>query len=120
MVVVEDDSGVRRYMVECLQALGHTVVEASDGREGLERLSLRTPDLLVVDYAMPGMNGVEVIQAARALAPQLPILMATGYADMRAVTRVIETDQILRKPFQIADLEKAISQLFSPTERSSA
>ena len=120
VVVVEDDSGVRRYMVECLQALGHTVVEASDGREGLERLSLRTPDLLVVDYAMPGMNGVEVIQAARALAPQLPILMATGYADMRAVTRVIETDQILRKPFQIADLEKAISQLFSPTERSSA
>jgi signal transduction histidine kinase/ActR/RegA family two-component response regulator len=114
ILVVEDDPGVRRYMVECLEGLGHTVTEASDGQEGLERLNMQTPSLLILDYAMPGMNGVEVIEAARAIAPDLPILMATGYADMRAVSRVIGPDQVLRKPFQIADLEKAILQVLSP------
>jgi signal transduction histidine kinase/ActR/RegA family two-component response regulator len=114
ILVVEDDPGVRRYMVECLEGLGHTVTEASDGQEGLERLTLQTPSLLILDYAMPGMNGVEVIEAARAIAPDLPILMATGYADMRAVSRVIGADQVLRKPFQVADLEKAILQVLSP------
>jgi signal transduction histidine kinase/ActR/RegA family two-component response regulator len=114
ILVVEDDPGVRRYMVECLEGLGHTVTEASDGQEGLERLKMQTPSLLIVDYAMPGMNGVEVIQAARTVAPDLPILMATGYADMRAVSRVIGPEQVLRKPFQIADLEQAILRVLSP------
>ena len=114
ILVVEDDPGVRRYMVECLEGLGHTVTEASDGHEGLERLKAQTPGLLIVDYAMPGINGVDVIEAARAIAPDLPILMATGYADMRAVSRVIGPDQLLRKPFQIADLEKAIFRVLSP------
>jgi signal transduction histidine kinase len=117
ILVVEDDPGVRRYMVDCLEGLGHTVTEAPNGLEGLQRLSVQTPSLMIVDYAMPGMNGVDVIQAARAIAPNLPILMATGYADMRAVSRVIGADQILRKPFQVADLERALSQLFSPDER---
>jgi len=114
ILVVEDDAGVRRYMGECLEALGHGVVVASDGYQALEQLEADAPDLLIIDYAMPGITGVEVIEAARAMAPDLPILMATGYADMGAVSRVIGADQLLRKPFQILDLQKAIAQVLSP------
>ena len=116
VLVVEDDPGVRRFIVECLETLGHAVIEASDGHEGLERLRVETPDLLIVDYAMPNMNGVEVISAVRRLAPALPILMATGYADMRAVQQVMPIDHVLRKPFQIGDLDRAISQLLAATK----
>ncbi|MDB5432610.1 MAG: response regulator [Caulobacter sp.] len=108
VLVVEDDAGVRRFIVECLEMLGYGVTEASHGREGLERLAEARPDLLIVDFAMPGLNGVEVINAARAQAPDLPIILATGYADMEAVHKVIDPERVLRKPFQIDDLERAV------------
>ena len=108
VLVVEDDAGVRRFIVECLEMLGYAVTEASHGREGLERLGLDRPELLIVDFAMPGMNGVEVVTEARSLAPGLPIILATGHADMEAVHKVISPDHVLRKPFQIDDLETAV------------
>jgi signal transduction histidine kinase len=108
VLVIEDDDGVRRFIVECLQSLGYVVTEASDGVEGLDRLRAETPALLIVDYAMPGLNGVDVIKQSRSAAPNLPIILATGYADMDAVHRVVDASQVLRKPFQIGDLETAV------------
>jgi CheY-like chemotaxis protein len=108
VLVVDDDAGVRRFIVECLEMLGYTVLEASHGREGLDRLSAEQPQLMIVDFAMPGMNGAEVVSEARVRAPGLPIILATGYADMDAVDKVIEPDHVLRKPFQIAELESAV------------
>ena len=66
---------------------------------------------MIVDYAMPGMSGVEVIKAAREVAPRLPIILATGYADMEAVYGVIAPENVLRKPFQISDLSTAIGRV---------
>ena len=114
VLVVEDDDGVRRFIVESLQALGYAVTEASGGVEGLERLRAQPPELLIVDYAMPGMNGVDVIKETRRSAPHLPIILATGYADMEAVHRVIDPQRVLRKPFQIGDLEDAVRRALSP------
>jgi signal transduction histidine kinase len=108
VLVVEDDPGVRRFIVECLEMLGYAVTEASQGFEGLERLDEETPQLLIVDFAMPGMNGAEMAMAARERSPDLPIILATGYADMEAVNKVVDPDHVLRKPFQIEDLERAI------------
>jgi signal transduction histidine kinase len=108
VLVVEDDDGVRRFMVDCLQSLGYAVTEASHGQEGLDRLRADPPELLIVDFAMPGLNGAEVVSEARTLAPDLPIILATGYADMDAVGRVIDLSHVLRKPFQIADVERAV------------
>jgi signal transduction histidine kinase len=108
VLVVEDDPGVRRFMVDCLETLGYAVSEAADGREGLDRLAGQTPALMIVDYAMPGMNGVEVALEARMQAPELPIILATGYADMEAVYRAIDPKNVLRKPFQVDALESAV------------
>ncbi len=79
--MIEDDDGVRRFIVDCLQSLGYTVSEASGGLEGLAQIRTETPELLIVDYPMPGLNGVDVINQSRAAAPDLPIILATGYAD---------------------------------------
>ena len=108
VLLVEDDEGVRRFIAESLEMLGYSVVSASHGREGLERLDDETPELMIVDYAMPGLNGLEVAEAARARAPSLPIILATGYADMEAVRRVFDPAHVLRKPFQINDLDTAV------------
>ena len=96
-------------MVECLQVLGFHVRQAADGAAGLTELKKARPDLLLVDYLMPRMNGAELIAHARAMYDDLPILMATGYADMNAVDRLIGPHSVLAKPFDLDTMGKAVS-----------
>ncbi|MGJ7512289.1 response regulator [Variovorax sp. GT1P44] len=109
ILVVEDDPTVRKSMVECLQVLGFQVRQAADGAAGLAELQKAKPDLLLVDYLMPRMNGAELIARAREMYSDLPILMATGYADMNAVERLIGPNSVLAKPFDLETMGKAVS-----------
>lgn len=108
VLVVDDDEGVRLFIVECLESLGYDVVHADSGEEGLRLIDKNHPQLMIVDYAMPGMSGVDVIRQARPRAPDLPIILATGYADMGAVEQVMASENVLRKPFRIEELEEAV------------
>ena len=110
VLVVEDDAEVRRVIAESLDLLGCTVMQAVDGAAGLAALEGARPDLLVVDYAMPNMNGAEFIAQARARIGDVPVVLATGYADMAEVGRVLGTQSILIKPFDIATLARAVRQ----------
>ncbi|OXC71642.1 hybrid sensor histidine kinase/response regulator [Caballeronia sordidicola] len=108
ILVIEDDVDVRAFLVDCLKMLGYTVTEASHGRAGLERLQADNPDLLMVDFAMPGMNGLEVIAEAKRSRPQLPVILATGYADVDVSKDRVEGYAVLRKPFQIGELARTV------------
>jgi len=95
---------VREITAGILQDLGYRVVEAGSGGAALDVLD-RQPeiDLLLVDFAMPGMNGAEVAREVHARRPDLPILFVTGYADTEALAAAGD-DGILRKPFVEKDL----------------
>jgi signal transduction histidine kinase/ActR/RegA family two-component response regulator len=108
VMVIDDDEGVRRFIVECLEMLGCTVTEASNGADGLAYLADDIPDVLIVDFAMAGMNGVEVARVAHRIAPDMPIVMATGYAEDGVATETDGIRQILRKPFQVDQLADAL------------
>ena len=110
VLVVEDDAEVRRVIVESLSMLGYVVSEAAEGTAGLAALAAAPHDLLVVDYAMPGLNGAEVIAKAREMVGEIPVILVTGYADMAQVGRVLGTQSILIKPFDIATLATAVSK----------
>jgi signal transduction histidine kinase/ActR/RegA family two-component response regulator len=109
ILVVEDDPDVRRVICECLGLIGYSVAEAASGPEGLAAIASHKPDLMVVDYAMPGMTGAEVISKAREMVGDLPVILATGYADMAAVERLAGKPSILRKPFDINSLGAAVA-----------
>jgi signal transduction histidine kinase/ActR/RegA family two-component response regulator len=111
ILVVEDDPDVRRVIVECLSLIGYKVTEAANGSEALTQLRAIKPDLLVVDYAMPDMTGAEVISEARKMIGDVPVILATGYADMAAVERLAGKPRLLRKPFDIAQLGDAVSAM---------
>jgi CheY-like chemotaxis protein len=82
-ILVVDDALVAMGTVAMLEELGHRVLEASSGPEALDILRTGQPvDLILTDHAMPGITGVQLAQAARALRPGLPVLLATGYADL--------------------------------------
>ena len=111
VLLVDDDTAVREITAELLREASFHVVEAGSGGAGLEALD-RTErvDLLLVDFAMPGMNGAEVAREAQLRRPGLPTLFVTGYADLDAIRSVGE-ERIVAKPFQPARLFQAIDHV---------
>jgi signal transduction histidine kinase/ActR/RegA family two-component response regulator len=111
VLVIDDDADVRRMLVESLEALGYGVAEAEDGPAGLSILEGATPDVVVIDFAMPGFNGAEVAKAVRARLPKLPIIFATGYADTAAIEEMAGPHTpVLRKPFRMNELQAAVAE----------
>lgn len=104
VLVVDDDAAVREVTASFLADLGYKVMEAGSGGAALEVLDRHDDiELLLLDFAMPGMNGAEVAREARKRRPQLPILFLTGYADTDVLPQFNEND-ILPKPFTQEDL----------------
>lgn len=111
VLVIDDDADVRRFLADSLDTLGYRVEAAEDGLTGIQALENATPDVLVVDFAMPGLNGAEVAKAAWQRLPGLPIIFASGYADTAAIEDVAGPGtSILRKPFRVDDLKAAVAE----------
>jgi CheY-like chemotaxis protein len=111
---VDDDADVRRFLVDSLDALGYRAVAAADGPAGLAALDRAAPDALILDFAMPGMNGAELAAAMRARRPGLPIVFATGYAETQAIEALAGKETpVLRKPFGIDELQTVLASVFA-------
>ena len=82
---MDDDALIAMRTVDMLEDLGHDVIEVNSGDRALEILGGdRAVDLLVTDYSMPRMNGAQLAVAARQVRPGLPVLLATGFAELPA------------------------------------
>src|SRR5829696_2234362 len=107
VLLVDDDILVSMGAADMLLDLGHSVTEAQSGPHALKLLEADAPfDAVVTDYAMPGMNGLELAQRIKEKNPKLPIILATGYAELPA-DRSIEF-QHLSKPYTSKDLAAAL------------
>jgi nitrogen-specific signal transduction histidine kinase/ActR/RegA family two-component response regulator len=105
ILVVDDDPDVRTATVDVVQALGHKAIAAENGRAALDILDREAPvDLMLIDYAMPELNGAETARLVRAKRPHMRILMMTGYAHLAGPDEFAEAGDILKKPFGLADL----------------
>ncbi|MGO7727278.1 ATP-binding protein [Rhizobium johnstonii] len=109
ILLVDDDALIAMSSVDMLEDLGHEVVEANSGAQALELISSGQHfDLVITDYSMPGMTGAQLAQAARDIHPGLPMVLATGYADLPAGTD-IDLPR-LAKPYDQAQLAKEIAK----------
>ena len=112
VLLVDDDILVSMGAADMLLDLGHSVTEAQSGAHALKLLETDSPfDIVVTDYAMPGMNGFELAQRIKARHPKLPILLATGYSELPA-DRSIEFGY-LSKPYTSKDLASALEKAVS-------
>jgi len=110
LLFVDDDFLISLSTTSLLEDLGHTVITASSGPEALNVLRAGQPiDMMITDYAMPGMTGLQLAEEARALRPDLPILLATGYADLP--TKSCFDLPRLNKPYQQMQLAEQIQGL---------
>ena len=109
VLVVDDDPLVLANTAAMLKDLGHWVMEAASGQQALDLLRNGSPvDLVITDQAMPGMTGVQLAGRIRAEWPDLPVLLATGFADLPPGT---DADlKKLNKPFGQDTLSRAVAQ----------
>jgi PAS domain S-box-containing protein len=116
ILVVDDDPDVRGFLEDVLDDLGHEVTACDGGPAALAHVQRDCPDLLLLDFAMPGMNGAEVAREVRARCPTLPIVFVTGYAESEQLEAALGSDvMVLRKPFSVDELAAAVAENASST-----
>ena len=111
ILVIDDDPSVREVVSAMLAEAGYQVTSAGSGEAGLALLARPDvdPQWLLVDFAMPGMNGTAVVARARELRPKLPILIMSGFMDQSEI-RHAWAGRVLSKPFDLDGLQDALRE----------
>jgi DNA-binding response OmpR family regulator len=112
VLLIDDDDPLREVLAQALNRAGYTVVQATDGREGVEVALVTAPDVVVTDLIMPVQEGVETIVALRRLRPKLPIIAISGGVQHAStylgIAERVGAHQVLAKPFSAKELIAAI------------
>ena len=108
ILVIDDDPDVRAFISESLEELGYRVFQANDGKSGLSAFAAEKPDLVVLDFIMPGLSGADVAGRILAKQPQQPILFVSGYSETDSIRSIAPNAPLLTKPFRADALSKAV------------
>jgi DNA-binding NtrC family response regulator len=115
ILIVDDAGPVVVLCVNVLQALGYAVKGANRGETAVELLRKERFDLMVLDYKMPGMTGFEVFQQAKAMHPEIAVVLVTGHGTPEVVTEAnrMGFDSILLKPFTSEELRGTVEKVLA-------
>ena len=118
ILLVDDDPHVRATIGRGLVALGYNVREAESGFAALDILDTERPQLVILDYIMPGLDGAETAREIARIAPDLPIIFSTGHAALRALRGAAgEGAPVLEKPFSLDELDALIKETLSDARK---
>ena len=116
ILVIEDEDGLRHILGKTLEAAGHAVLEARDGKEAMKLHQRSRADLVVTDLFMPEMNGVEVLMALRKESPGLRVIAISGGGKFYKPAEALENARLLGahagldKPFELWRLLEAVDE----------
>lgn len=116
ILLIEDDESVRPMLQKTLTHFGHTVIEARNGKEGLDLFATANADLLITDIVMPEKEGLEVLMELRRLHSRVKIIAISGggrglASDYLFIAKQLGAGRVLEKPFSNEALLAAISEL---------
>ncbi len=115
ILLVDDDDSVREVVAEHLRDLGHAVVMAGDAQGALDLLARgSTFDLVLADFAMPGMTGADLVNRMRERSCDIPVMLISGYADFERIPQGLP---VLMKPYQDAELARRLSDILRGRRR---
>lgn len=118
ILVVDDEAPVRRALARILDGVGHDVVEAADGLEGLEVYGRERPELVVVDMLMPTMDGIEMINRLQRLDENARVICISGGGHSEnwgplAVMDVLGVRGVIMKPFSVDEVITTVRDVLS-------
>src|SRR6184192_1317858 len=118
LLVADDDPGLRESLDRTLTREGYRVLLASDGRAALERLQTGDIDLIVTDLKMPGLTGLELLRAAKAIAPHVDVILLTAFGTVEEAVKAMKDGayDFLTKTFRREQLLKLIDKALERRE----
>ncbi|WP_422371638.1 response regulator [Hoeflea sp.] len=112
ILIAEDEDSLRRFVARALEMDGHEIVQAGDGADAVDHLQADRFDLLLSDIRMPVMDGIELATQSSEIAPGMPILLMTGYAEQREraepLMRIVV--DVVDKPFSLPQIRQAVAE----------
>lgn len=117
VLVIDDQPGIRRLLLEVLTEAGYEVMTAANGYEGLQRTKEQKPSLILMDMKMPGMDGLETLKEINKLGQSNKVIMMTAYGELDMVKEAQEIGAFayITKPFDINELCELIAKHLSET-----
>ena len=117
ILIVDDEPQQRVLLGDFVRSLGYTTAEADSGEAALEQIAHRPPDLVLLDVRMSGINGLETLRRIRTDLPDLPVLLVTGFADVRQAVEAVKcgANDYLSKPVDLDELQIAIADALGTT-----
>lgn len=113
LLLVEDDPDLSETLKDWLMFNGHNVEAVYTGIDALEQMRFGSYDLVILDWHLPGMNGVDVLRAYRSEGGKTPVLMLTGRTEAKEIQTLIEAGatRYMAKPFNLKDLAVCVKEL---------
>ena len=113
ILIVDDEEILRMLITDTLEFEGYEIEEAGNGQEGFEKIVSGSYDLVILDYMMPLMTGMEVLEKIQPLALNVPVIMLTAKAQQadREMAQNLGANYYMPKPFSPADLVKLVNQI---------
>ena len=110
ILLVDDEDGIQMLYREELEDSGYEVVSAFTGEEGIEKVKSESPDLVILDIQMPGMNGIETLRQMKMDNPDLPVILSSAYTEYKQDLGAWASDAYVVKSSNINDLKDAVKK----------
>ena len=120
ILLVDDEPTILRALQTSLESQGYTVSGVTTGEQAVAKTAAATPDLVLLDLGLPGIDGIEVLKRIRAFAPTLPIVVVSAHGDDVSKVRALDlgADDYISKPFSVPELLARVRTALRHGERS--
>lgn len=120
ILLVEDDTDLSETLQDWLVFQQHNVEAVYTGTEALEQMRFSTYDIVVLDWQLPGMNGIDVLKSYRDEGGKMPVLMLTGRTEAKEIKALMDAGatDYMAKPFNLKDLSARVAQIIAQAPAS--
>lgn len=111
VLIVDDQNGIRVLLMEVFNNEGYETFQASNGKMALEIVRTQSPDLVLLDMKIPGMDGLDILKHVKNIDPTIKVIMMTAYGELDMIKEATDLGAIMHftKPFDIDELRMAVN-----------
>lgn len=112
LLIVDDQFGIRILLNEVFQKEGYKIFQASNGKQALDIVKMRRPDLVLLDIKIPGIDGIEILKRMKKIEPDIKVIIMTAYGELNMIEEAMELGSItyFAKPFDIEEMRDTVKK----------